>query len=305
MTPPSILLTLWLLSTTITYAFTTFTTYRRPSFNLESILAEQSSNDDALGKKAYNDDALFNFHMMTQRQKIRDYSAMDTFIDTNSLWNLAWHDSFVRNGLSDFVPPLTDSLNVLVVGGGGSNISEDLALPVALPVDFYDKDDPTIAQASSTTTTTPSLILETTTKDGSALDSSCSFLAAVFDNNILGEDKKSGSTSSDLAFTSYDCIMDQGLLADLNNNEEMGKLLYEATKRIRDMGIYVANTPPLSDETKEYLLRLGEVLGLQWVFDLDGISNENESVSVARKIPMIHKVGWQTFAGKMKRSSGT
>lgn len=99
--------------------------------------------------------------------------------------------------------------------------------------------------------------------------------------------------------------MDQGLLADLNNNEEMGKLLYEATKRIRDMGIYVANTPPLSDETKEYLLRLGEVLGLQWVFDLDGISNENESVSVARKIPMIHKVGWQTFAGKMKRSSGT
>ena len=115
MTPPSILLTLWLLSTTITYAFTT---YRRPIFNLESILAE-SSNDDALGKKAYNDDALFNFHMITQRQKIRDYSAMDTFIDTNSLWNLAWHDSFVRNGLSDFVPPLTDSLNVLVVGGGG------------------------------------------------------------------------------------------------------------------------------------------------------------------------------------------
>ena len=66
--------------------------------------------------KAYNDDALFNFHMMTQQQKIRDYTASDYYIDTKSLWNLAWHDAFVRNGLSDFVPPLTDNLNVLVVG---------------------------------------------------------------------------------------------------------------------------------------------------------------------------------------------
>lgn len=93
--------------------------YRSGSRGEVLYAADNSGNSGgggALSKKAYNDDALFNYHMMTQKQKIKDYSAMDTYVNTASLWNLAWHDSFVRNGLADFVPPLTDSLNVLVVG---------------------------------------------------------------------------------------------------------------------------------------------------------------------------------------------
>lgn len=277
----------------------------------------------ALGKPAYNDNALFNFHMMTQAQKIRDYSAMDTYVDTNSLWNLAWHDSFVRNGLSDFVPPLTDSLNVLVVGdryrgptGEGPERLPDDERPEGLPIDAtVGVDDDAIA-AVAAVVSAPSHPIEAATEEDTESaeepnhlqrnpqqDSSCSFLAAVFDCDEDAYVNNSGGSGSALDLESYDCIMDQGLISDLcsstgenSNMEDVARLLYEATKRIRDGGIYVANTPPLSSETKEYLTTLGQTLGLQWVFDMDGISDEKLSVSVARKyfnkeLPP----GWQSF----------
>lgn len=275
-----------------------------------------AENGGALGKKAYNDDALFNFHMMTQAQKIRDYSAMDTYINTQSLWNLAWHDSFVRNGLSDFVPPLTDSLNVLVVGNRyqgptGEEISvvvengDDSQLrtnddPGTSSLHNMDLDPVQIAASAPKTREDEETAADSTEAVSSlqktSQDSSCSFLAAIFDydssndNKRLGDD---GTTSNALDLASYDCIMDQGLIADLlsdsdssfdsKSKENIARLLYEATKRIREMGVYVANTPPMSIETKEYLSNLGQLLGLQWEFDLDGISDENLSVSVARK----------------------
>ena len=80
------------------------------------------------------------------------------------------------------------------------------------------------------------------------------------------------------------------------SKKDMVRLLYEATKRIRECGVYVTNTAPMSNETKEFLSQLGEYLGLQWEFDLDGISNENVSVSVARKFGSCPTIGWQTMA---------
>ncbi|KAL7525539.1 hypothetical protein ACHAWF_001408 [Thalassiosira exigua] len=252
-------------------------------------------------KKSYNDDALFNFHMMTQAQKIRDYSAMDTFVETKSIWNLAWHDSFVRNGLSDFVPPLTDTLNVLVVGNSYQG-----------PTDRVVGSDDGVGDTNNMPTDNTASAIKEGGEEAMALtqqDSSCSFLAAVFDDsnsgNRLGEgDGSNDSTALELA--SYDCIMDQGIMADLcasmdsnvdsSNREEMARLLFEATKRVREMGIYVANTPPMTSATKDYLNSLGEVLGLQWEFDLDGISDKNLSVSVARKFGTCPAVGWQTFS---------
>jgi len=283
-----------------------------------------------LDKRAYNDDALYNFHMLTQAWKIGHYSALDSYVNTDSLWNSAWHDSFVRNGLSDFVPPLTDALNVLVVGNryrGPTTTGEEGAV-VALGVE----DDGLTTgitggdvSASSDGGTAAAPLSVVSTKDaeeaGSATDevtplqqpsqdSSCSFLSAVFDDttgdNSSGDDDGSGgdSGSSALDFASYDCIMDQGLIADLcanhndgkENREDMARLLYQATRRISDGGIYVANTPPLSTRTQEYLKELGLMFGLQWVFHLDGISDEDSCVSVARKyfkdeLPP----GWQSF----------
>ena len=256
---------------------------------------QDSSSGSALGK-AYNDDALFNFHMMTQQQKIRDYTASDCYIDTKSLWNLAWHDSFVRNGLSDFVPPLTNDLNVLVVG---ESSNEEVSI------------DTQVGRGALA-------------KEQQTQDSSCSFLAAVFDDDSNRNENgyrnriSGGESSTALDFVTYDCIMDKGLLGDLlsrgdheldddrgsadkYNKEEVGRLLWEATKRIKDMGIYTMSTPPLSKSTKQYLTELGGILGLQWVFDLDGISDDNLSVSVARyseclKDEYEFPQGWQSFS---------
>lgn len=278
-----------------------------------------TSGSSSLSKKAYNDDALFQFHMMTQRQKIRDYSAMDTYVNTKSLWNLAWHDSFVRNGLADFVPPLTDSLSVLVVGnrfqgpttavGEIEDTKDDTTSSTSGAINEEEEDLVAVKAAVNDDDVEEDAESRSTQQ---SQDSSCSFLAAVFDdNNRFGEDESSSSSSSstELEFTSYDCIMDKGVMADLcasadnddsnndyKNKKDMARLLYEATKRIRESGVYVANTPPMSIETKEYLTKLGEYLGLQWEFDLDGISNDDLSVSVARKFGSCPTIGWQSMA---------
>lgn len=295
---------------TTTFSFTTRSTISK--INIVLSASKKDNGGGALGK-AYNDDALFNFHMMTQQQKIRDYTASDFYIDTKSLWNLAWHDSFVRNGLSDFVPPLTDNLNVLIVGETSDAVEE---VPKK-DSPAIEGDDTQVIEGDDTQVDREALTEE-------QQDSSCSFLAAVFDddenrnedgyrNRISG-----GESSSDLAFVTYDCIMDKGLLGDLlsrgdneldddrgsadtNNKEEVGRLLWEATKRIKDMGIYTMSTPPLSESTKQYLTELGGILGLQWVFDLDGISDDNLSVSVARyseclKDEYEFPKGWQSFS---------
>ena len=287
---------------------------------------DNNANAGGLSKKAYNDDALFQFHMMTQRQKIRDYSAMDTYVNTESLWNLAWHDSFVRNGLMDFVPPLTDDLSVLVVGSrfqgpdavgeidGDTTDETQSSTLAAMNEEELDSDSPVANAAASSDDSSieSSLTKSSLIQQQQSQDSSCSFLAAVFNNNDNTFDENessSSSSSSELEFTSYDCIMDKGVLADLcasadedsssndyKNKKDMARLLYEATKRIREQGIYVANTAPMSIETKEYLSKLGEYLGLQWEFDLDGISDDNLSVSVARKFGSCPIIGWQSMA---------
>jgi hypothetical protein len=273
------------------------------------VLHASKSSDGGAIKKAYNDNALFNFHMMTQAQKIRDYSAMDTFVDTQSLWNLAWHDSFVRNGLSDFVPPMTGELNVLVVGGQNQQLINGETNVLAGDEDKIDISnnnlDSNVSEGGTNASKVEALKYQPSLQHVQR-DSSCSFLASIFDEN---SDIKSSSRESNTAleFVMYDCIMDEGLIADLvrtstdtgisnKNKQDVARLLLEATKRIREMGIYVANTQPMSTETKEYLEMLGEMLGLQWEFDLDGLSDEKTSVNVARKFGTCPTIGWQTMA---------
>jgi len=292
-------------------AFTRMRTHNMYGYKMNRAQALHASKNSASGaiKKAYNDNALFNFHMMTQAQKIRDYSAMDTFVNTQSLWNLAWHDSFVRNGLSDFVPPMTGELKVLVVGGHNPKLVHGEVNALQEDVDNQIGSSASIARRGNRG---EEQISQTMTKDSSELkylyqkDSSCSFLTSIFINEV--DDVKSDESSSDaLEFSTYDCIMDEGLIADLvmtksdngnsnKNMQDIARLMFEATKRIREMGIYVANTQPMSSETKQYLQQLGDFLGLQWEFDLDGISDENLSVSVARKFGSCPEIGWQTMA---------
>lgn len=85
----------------------------------------------------------------------------------------------------------------------------------------------------------------------------------------------------------YDCIVDQGLLGSvlLTTGDETAiqELLQEASLSLREHGIYVLTTLQLPDRTKDMLETLGLKVGLEWQFSLDGVSNDDTQVSVARR----------------------
>ena len=105
-------------------------------------------------------------------------------------------------------------------------------------------------------------------------------------NNIDDDEIPSSSKirRSDKKASVYDCIVDQGLLsAVLNNEETVQELLLEAAVALREHGIYVLVTQNLTDETKSLLESMSLDAGLEWEFELDGISDETSQVSVARR----------------------
>eukprot|EP00536_Pseudo-nitzschia_multiseries_P003202 jgi/Psemu1/301820/fgenesh1_kg.47_\ len=92
----------------------------------------------------------------------------------------------------------------------------------------------------------------------------------------------------------YDCIVDQGLMdrvlaIDNNNNNLMEKtvceLLGEAAVAMKEFGIYVlvTKTKVLTDDARRLLEQYGLESGFEWEFELDGISDERQVVSVARR----------------------
>jgi hypothetical protein len=98
----------------------------------------------------------------------------------------------------------------------------------------------------------------------------------------------------------YDCILDRGLAnafrselpppgedhGSLHLLKKLDVLVQAASHAICENGIYIMLTHQLlSTEIKEYLTTNGEILGMEWSFDLDGISSNEKgiSVSVARK----------------------
>jgi len=85
----------------------------------------------------------------------------------------------------------------------------------------------------------------------------------------------------------YDCIVDQGLmdriLALENSDETVRELMEEAAVAIKDLGIYVLVTKELTEDSRRVLEEYGLKAGLEWQFELDGISDDTQVVSVARR----------------------
>jgi hypothetical protein len=81
--------------------------------------------------------------------------------------------------------------------------------------------------------------------------------------------------------------MDELLMTAHNEGSvvNVGLLLLEAARRVKEHGVYVMVTKvgTLSSDMKENLVDIGILLGVEWKFDLDGISDNKTSVSVARK----------------------
>ena len=98
----------------------------------------------------------------------------------------------------------------------------------------------------------------------------------------------------------YDCILDSGIMNAVISSiptkvtwhskaapdalVDLVKLMSEANQSIREFGIYVAITQSsIPEHTRGYLDSMGEVMGMQWKYDLDGVSSEEYHVNVARK----------------------
>lgn len=123
----------------------------------------------------------------------------------------------------------------------------------------------------------------------------------------------------------YDCIVDQGLMDsvlalqqqheqqpnqhdgsfqsenDKDNADVVREWVLEAATAIREHGIYVLVTTKahLPSRVQQLLSDLGEEAGLEWHFELDGISNDQQVVSVARR----YCTGAMPKVGKLSRYS--
>jgi len=212
---------------------------------------------------------------------------------TNSLtvWNkeqereqvriIEWQDSFQRNGLADFTPPMSSGLNCLMVGGeelGGENIKlpwEDEAEADVTPLRVLEpemENEQGITPENVPEMTVPLVRTERVHAPESYSPSDSSTTIRVVDPT-----KTAGQ---------YDCIVDQGLMdavIALNSPSSIQELLSEAAFAIQEHGIYVLVTSSkLSDETRQTLQECTDLVGFEWEFELDGISNDSQVVSVAR-----------------------
>lgn len=212
-------------------------------------------------------------------------------LETEDNWK-EWHYSFSRNGLTDFLPQFSDHITCCLIGGGDGNdngVVEGHSLPGTsklgsqLPWQVDSDAGCTITRgvdADQSATTDTNLQHKSNAMHGKLSTATTS---------IIESDEKG-----------FDCILDGGVMnavmdalpenvtwhsrAGPKALLELHSLMSEANAAIREFGIYVAITDgPVPNHAKEYLVAMGEVMGMQWKFELDGLSSEDYCVSVARK----------------------
>ena len=205
------------------------------------------------------------------------------------LWSKEWHDSFLRNGFVDFVPPLSEKLDCMVIGDG-----------ISMPLPPWQDGTKNLDAVKS------KHVLRHSSVDQSTIEQEISAQLKLekrqhqnleddghpySDSDLTKLDSISAMGKSLLDFEGkYDCLFDHGWMeAALRMGSHQGAIqasviLQEATRVLKEHGIYVIVTQePIPLHVQEYLLQVGDVIGLQWQFGLDGLSGDEQSISVARK----------------------
>ncbi|OEU17296.1 hypothetical protein FRACYDRAFT_237705 [Fragilariopsis cylindrus CCMP1102] len=301
--------------------------------------ADSNHKIQKVGRLAsYSDNWLLDFHNW-------DQSGKQTITNSLSVWNeeirneqqniVEWQDSFQRNNLADFTPPMSNGLNCLMVGDREGEGEGDGVNRVKLPwenepeakitslrtstagvetVITFECDDENcneVFDSSNDNNTNDDLISKGSIT--SSMIANCGTNGATVRTELIVSNTKittttkattdSTTTTSSTTTNSdkirvqdpnkqraavYDCIVDQGLLDKVlileNNHEAVRELLEEAAIAIREYGIYVLVTKGLlTTETRTLLEDCGDKVGMEWEFELDGISNDLEVVSVARR----------------------
>lgn len=282
-------------------------------------------------KPSYSDNWLMNFHLWDQNEKQ---------LVTNSLtvWNevirdqqatiIEWQDSFQRNDLADFTPPMSNGMNCLMVGddfdvvddmNGNRRVKlpweeEPEAQVTSLRVleeslDDTNDDDSTMDDATETKDDDDDVVITINSDTDDNGDNGQQSVPGamvpqgftpgtngqmirtqlVTPSSTAAPESSKGirSLDSNRQAAIYDCIVDQGLMDRIlaldNSEQTVCDLLEEAAVAIKDLGIYVLVTRELSTESREMLEDYGLKAGLEWQFELDGISDETQVVSVARR----------------------
>ena len=206
-----------------------------------------------------------------------------------------WHYSFSRNGLTDFLPEFTDHLKCCMIGNdnvdmaAGHSLSGTSQHGTQLPWQVDSDASSSITHANNGIAADPSTSTTTDTSLQRALKNDHIGKLAAATTSIIESEEKG-----------FDCILDGGVMNSVLSSLpdtvtwhsragpaallELHSLMQEANDAIREFGIYVAITDgPVPGHAKEYLVAMGEVMGMEWKFELDGLSNEDVCVSVARK----------------------
>ncbi|CAB9515265.1 expressed unknown protein [Seminavis robusta] len=262
------------------------------------------------GVASYSDNFLLDFHNSAQNEYQSSTNGL-------KLWNqrlnqeeftfLEWQDAFHRNGFSDFCPPMSSNLNCLVVG---EDIAGQTAKPPEPKLPWEEESEAEITELRISTDAVvdvavieeddedqpPSdLAVPNNTQQQHAASTSASMIRTERVTTTQQQSQNPGNDSG-LArppatgqAAVYDCIIDQGLMEAvlvLDDEKAITELAMEAAFAIREHGIYVlVLAKPLSKDQKEWLQTSGIQAGLEWIFDLDGISDakQNQYVSVARR----------------------
>jgi len=236
---------------------------------------------------------------------------ISNLLSTEQEWK-DWHYSFSMNGFTDFLPQFNDHISCMAidlnddgdqtvsgifdgVDDSGNDPLSEIESTTRLPWQYGDGFDDVVASSSITNVASNQL------------------------SQILATD---GSGSIDKAInTGYDCIIDggvmNGILSTLPSTVtwhsrtgppallDLVKLLNEASKAIRELGIYVSITnEEVPDYAKQYLDAMGEMIGMEWSYDLDGLSKEGYHVSVARKY-FAGGVNFDPFSGNKSDDNDT
>jgi hypothetical protein len=194
---------------------------------------------------------------------------------------LEWQAAFQRNNLADFTPPMSSAgMQCLMIG-------EDVDVPNPNQRNHFQTKLPWEDEAEADVT---SLQVVNNNHDVEEKDGNSADIIPIQTKLIPSSTAQSSSHDSPLMVNKgttaavYDCIFDQGLLGSvLDQPDQVQQLLREAAIALREHGIYVLTTKSLTASQQELLTNLTQDCGLEWIYALDGISDETQQVSVARR----------------------
>ena len=248
---------------------------------------------------SYSDNWLLEMHNWDQHQKITTTNGLTTYnekLEQEALETgiLEWQGSFQRNGLADFTPPMTTAgMQCLMIGDDieARNPNQRNHFQTKLP--WEEEAEADLTQLRVVRTGESSSIGDGEEDENTDMVSTLQTQLVLMPSQSTTQSQSSSNGSSALRVSKdtaavYDCIVDQGLLgsvlAEKKPDQQVHQLLQEAAMALREHGIYVLMTStPLSAQQKSLLESLTNDCGLDWQFDLDGISDETQQVCVARR----------------------